>query len=289
MSTIEAALTAARLGETLAGEGRWDDAATAFWQALAVAPDDPMLHNNLAFVLLQGGHADAAIGAFGRALELDPDHVAAHSGLAFARLGQGDQPGAIDAFRAVVRLDPHAVQARMALYQLLQVAQQPEEALAHQAAALEVCQLFSNPCTGTAQAASILILKAPGDLQTNIPLDLLFDRSRYGLHDLYLVEGRAPPAADQLPPYDLVFNAISESQRALPALAAAERFIAGQAKPGAQPAGAGAAAVARQRAAIVRRHRGLPVPADLAAIACRVCCTSRPRPCWRATASRSRS
>jgi tetratricopeptide (TPR) repeat protein len=174
---------------------------------------------------------DAAIGAYGRALELDPDHLPAHSGLAFARLNKGDHPGAIDAFRAVVRLDPHSVQAHMALYQLLQVAEQRDQALAHQLAALEVCQLFSNPCTGGVPTATILVLKAPGDLQTNIPLDLLFDRSRYTLHDLYLVEGLAPPPAEALPPYDLVFNAISESQRALPALAAAERFIAGQAKP----------------------------------------------------------
>lgn len=235
MSGADQALATARLGETLAGQGRWDEAAAAFRQALAALPDDPVLHNNLGFVLFQAGQADQAIPAFERALALDPDHLPAHSGLAFARLGRGDQPGAIAAFREVVRLDPRQVQARMALYQLLQVAQQPAEALAHQAAALAVCQLFSNPCSGPAPAASILVLKAPGDLQTNIPLDLLFDRTRYSLHDLYLVEGVAPPAPAALPPYDLVFNAISESQRALPALAAAERFIAGQAKPALNP------------------------------------------------------
>jgi hypothetical protein len=231
LSAVEQAIAAARLGETLAGEGRWDEASTAFRAALAIAPDDALLHNNLGFVLFQGGQADAAIAALERALELDPDHLPAHSSLAFARLGKGDQVGAIEAFRAVARLDPQSVQAHMALFQLLQVVQQRDAALAHQAAALEICQLFSAPCTGPAQAAAILILKAPGDLQTNIPLDLLFDRSRFTLHDLYMVDGRQPPAPETLPPYDLVFNAISESQRALPMLAAAERFIAGQAKP----------------------------------------------------------
>jgi glutathione synthase/RimK-type ligase-like ATP-grasp enzyme len=102
--------------------------------------------------------------------------------------------------------------------------------MAHQAVALAHCRLFSHPAT-EAPRASVLVLRAPGDLQTNIPLDLLFDRRHYTLHDLYIVDGHAPPAADALPPYDLVFNAISESARALPALDAAERFIAGQAKP----------------------------------------------------------
>lgn len=231
MSAVEQAIATARLGETLAAEGRWSDAATAFREALAVAPNDALLHNNLAFVLFQGGQADAAIASFGRAIELDPDLLPAHSGLAFARLNKGDQAGAIEAFRAVVRLDPRSVQAHMALFQLLQVVQQRDAALAHQAAALEICQLFSLPCTCPKPDAAILVLKAPGDLQTNIPLDLLFDRARFTLHDLYLVEGRPLPAMTTLPPYDLVFNAISESQRALPLLASAERFIAGQAKP----------------------------------------------------------
>jgi tetratricopeptide (TPR) repeat protein len=222
---------AAQRGERLAAEGRWDDAAAAFAEALAGAPGDAVLHNNLAVALFQGGRIAEAAAAFERAVELDPNHVAARNGLAFACLNRGDQAGAIAQFRAVVRLDPRAVQAHMALYQLLQVAQQRDQALAHQAAALEVCQLYSQPCLGPAPAASILVLKAPGDLQTNIPLDLLFDRTRYTLHDLYLVDGRPLPAPTALPAYDLVFNAISESERAQDALTAAERFIAGQTKP----------------------------------------------------------
>jgi tetratricopeptide (TPR) repeat protein len=227
----EQALTAARRGEALAGQGRWGEAVAAFEQALTGAPADPVLHNNLAVALFQSGRLDDAAGAFGRAIELDPDHLAARAGLAFALVNKGDQPGATEQFRAVVRLDPTNVQARMALFQLLLVAQQRDEALAHQAAALELCQLYTQPCTGRAPAASILVLKAPGDLQTNIPLDLVLDRARYTLHELYLVEGRAPPSPAALPPHDLVFNAISESERALPALDAAERFIAGQSKP----------------------------------------------------------
>jgi tetratricopeptide (TPR) repeat protein len=230
MSTLEQAAEAARQGQDLAGQGRWDDAARAFAQALAIVPGDAMLNNNLGVALFQGGRLDEAARAFTRAVELDPAHAPAHSGLAFVRSQQGDQPGAIDSFRAVVRLVPSDVQARMALWQLLQVAQQRDEALAHQAAALEHCRLFSQPCTGTPRA-SILVLKAPGDLQTNIPLDLLFDRQHYALHDLYMVDGHAPPPAEALPAYDLVFNAISESERALSALDAAERFIAGQSKP----------------------------------------------------------
>jgi hypothetical protein len=235
MSTLDQAFAAAKLGETLSGQGRWDEAAAAFHQALAVAPQDALLYNNLAVVLYQGGRGEDAIGAFHQAIALDANHLPAHVGLAFALLNQGDRAGAVGKFRDVVRLDPRSTQAHMALYHLLQLEQQRDQALAHQAAALEICRLYSNPCTGAAPQASILVLKAPGDLQTNIPLDLLFDRQRFSLHDLYLVEGRPEPADGDLPPYDLVFNAISESQRALPALAAAERFIARQTRPALNP------------------------------------------------------
>ncbi|HUA52224.1 MAG TPA: tetratricopeptide repeat protein [Candidatus Sulfotelmatobacter sp.] len=231
MSATEQATGPARRGESLAGEGRWSEAAAAFREAVALAPDDAVLHNNLAVALFQSARLDEAVVAFGRAIELDPAHLPAHAGLAFALISKGDQAGAIEQFRAVVRLDPRNVQARMALFQLLQVAQQRDEALAHQLAALEVCRLFTQPCVGGAPRATILVLKAPGDLQTNIPLDLLFDRAHYTLHDLYFVAGHAAPAQGELPPYDVVFNAISESERALPALAAAEAFTAAQSKP----------------------------------------------------------
>lgn len=231
MNAIEQATASARQGEGLAAEGRWAEAAAAFGQALAIAPNDALLHNNLGVALFQSSQLDGAVAAFRRAVELDPAHLPAHAGLAFALVSKGDQAAAIEAFRAVARLDPSNVQAHMALFQLLQVVQQRDEALAHQAAALEVCRLFTQPCTSGAPRAAILVLKAPGDLQTNIPLDLLFDRAHYTLHDLYFVAGHAPPTQAELPPYDLVFNAISESERALPALVAAEAFIAGQPKP----------------------------------------------------------
>jgi tetratricopeptide (TPR) repeat protein len=231
VSAREQATGLARQGESLAAAGRWAEAAAAFRQAVALAPDDALLHNNLGVALFQTAQLDDAAAAFGRAVELDPAHVPARAGLAFALVSKGDQAGAIEQFRAVARLDPRNVQAHMALFQLLQVVQQRDEALAHQAAALEICRLFTQPCTSGAPRATILVLKAPGDLQTNIPLDLLFDRAHYTLHDLYFVAGHAPPAPGELPPYDVVFNAISESERAVPALSAAQSFIAAQPKP----------------------------------------------------------
>ncbi|MBI3514940.1 MAG: tetratricopeptide repeat protein, partial [Proteobacteria bacterium] len=59
MSELEQAAEAARLGERLAGAGRWAEAAAAFERALAGAPGDAMLHNNLAVALFQGGQVAA--------------------------------------------------------------------------------------------------------------------------------------------------------------------------------------------------------------------------------------
>jgi len=61
-----------RLGIILRGEGKWSEAVTVYERALAIAPDDPVVHYNMGLAYWEGEERLRAIKCFERALELDP-------------------------------------------------------------------------------------------------------------------------------------------------------------------------------------------------------------------------
>jgi glutathione synthase/RimK-type ligase-like ATP-grasp enzyme len=97
---------------------------------------------------------------------------------------------------------------------------------------LQERRIFSEYSAKPQTARNILILSAPGDWQANIPTDFLFDKARNNLHTYYLFD-RLPDqtAIAQLPPFDLVFNAIAEPDKVRPNLLLADRFIVMANKP----------------------------------------------------------
>ena len=96
------------LGRSLAKQGRLDDAAQQIEQALALAPDVPLLHEDLGSVRLQQGRHEHAIALFRKAIRLDPRLPSAHRKLAegLAALGRGDE--ADRHFEAYFDRDPAA-------------------------------------------------------------------------------------------------------------------------------------------------------------------------------------
>lgn len=69
----------------------WDVAAEKMEAALALDPNQPVLHHNLAVVLHVLGKASEAIAHLNRALEIDPDYVFARCALALQYLSQDPQ------------------------------------------------------------------------------------------------------------------------------------------------------------------------------------------------------
>ena len=83
----------AMLGRALAKQGRYDEAAAQLDQAIDLAPEVPLLYEDLGTVRgYQGRHTDA-IGLFEKAIRLDPREASAHRklGQALAAAGRGGE------------------------------------------------------------------------------------------------------------------------------------------------------------------------------------------------------
>lgn len=68
----------ALLGRALAKQGRYDEAAARLNEAIGLAPDMPLLYEDLGSVRAYQDRRDDAIGLFEKAIRLDPRQPSAH-------------------------------------------------------------------------------------------------------------------------------------------------------------------------------------------------------------------
>jgi hypothetical protein len=175
----------------------------------------------------QGQLADAVATLRGALLQF-PMVVELHQNLAQTLYESNDLFGAIAEHRAALAVSPKNVTSHLALYELLQMTGQRDEALEHQRRGLRTERLFSS--IAQHEARSVLCLCMPGDWQANIPVDFLFDRETTSVHKLYLID-ESLAGGRKLPQYDVVWNTIAESPDALPYLALVNRFFNSQRRP----------------------------------------------------------
>ncbi|MEO6914048.1 MAG: tetratricopeptide repeat protein [Candidatus Baltobacteraceae bacterium] len=230
-SSSPSALSANRLNQealALRSRGEAGQAAALLHQAVEIDPGRAELWSNLAQLLDEGADPAAALAAYAQALTLDPHFAPAHSGCGAIHLRAGAYDPAERAYRRVLEITPADVGAHLALYELLQIRGEPAAALEHQAAVLAHQQLFSLPAPHPERR--ILALCAPGDWQANIPLEFLFDRATTTVQKLYLCD-ISQLSRLTIPAYDIVFNAIAESDAALAALGMASQLLKSQNRP----------------------------------------------------------
>jgi tetratricopeptide (TPR) repeat protein len=121
----------ANLAEAYRALGQLERAAGCCRAALRLRPDYPEALSNLGLVLQGlGRHADAA-DHFRRAVQLRPDFAAAHNNLGIALRELGQLDGALVHFRRAVELAPGFAPARSNLGQMLLDNGQAAEALPH--------------------------------------------------------------------------------------------------------------------------------------------------------------
>ncbi len=84
------------LGVALKEVNDFTGAEDAYTRALALAPDDPVIHNNLANTLAAAGRGGHALLHYRRAVELDSAYADAKANLGLALRDSGDIPGALD-------------------------------------------------------------------------------------------------------------------------------------------------------------------------------------------------
>ncbi|KAF8653177.1 hypothetical protein HU200_062626 [Digitaria exilis] len=109
---LETAESLQRQGDKLAEEGKYHEALSRWEAALTLAPDNPVLYEQKAQVLLEVGDAWHAITAATRATELDPLWAEAWVTLGRAQLNFGEPDSAILSFDKALAIKPDYKDAR---------------------------------------------------------------------------------------------------------------------------------------------------------------------------------
>jgi Flp pilus assembly protein TadD len=126
------------LGESLARQGRMDEAIAHFQKALEINPGSAQAHNNLGDMLLQKGRADEAIAHFQKALQINPGNARAYNNLgsALSRMGRVDE--AIAHLQKAVQINPGFAEAHNNLAIALSRKGRVDEAIAQYQKALQI-------------------------------------------------------------------------------------------------------------------------------------------------------
>lgn len=112
--------------------------------------------------------------------------------------------------------NPQDAHTLMDLSTVLQLTGNRDLALATQAHALEMQQIYRIPAASDKANLHLLAIMAPGDLMANTPLEFLLENSDVTLDMLYLAPGM--DALPELPDHDVLFVAVGESDDNRPLL-----------------------------------------------------------------------
>ena len=219
-----------------------DEAVNAFRKAIAVAPNATAPYHNLvtvakrmdrqdiareslrwgvavhgnkvmgvslATLLEDGGEVDEALAVLQKTVAEHSDHADAWEALASLQFRLHRFPESLEALSRCVAIDPARAEVHMRIHTMAQIVGQRELALEHQRKALEVTRVFTEQGTDSL-LPHILILKAAGDWQANLPTDFIVRSEDWGAVYHYFVSPDGPPPLEDLPFCDLIFNAVAE-------------------------------------------------------------------------------
>lgn len=116
---------------TVGQVGVWQDSVSLFNHTLAIAPDNPILQNNLGIALALEDRTDEAIDHCRKALDLNPDYAKAHYNLGHCLETEGDIPGAISQYLKAVENNPDYFKAHNDLAVLYLKAGRFDDAIDH--------------------------------------------------------------------------------------------------------------------------------------------------------------
>ena len=129
---------------------------------------------------------------------------------------------AIRAFEEALEHDPGAIAAHLGLYEALQVKGERSRAVEHQRAALERQQLYLEKAAAPGVPV-MLVVAVPGDWQANVPLEYAYSSLTLGIYKFFAIGNLPQPK--QLPPRDVVFNAVAHSDAAEATLGELEGWL----------------------------------------------------------------
>jgi protein O-mannosyl-transferase len=126
------------LGAVLTGLGRTSDAVKHFEKAVAIAPDSMEIRCNLGSALVVAGRRDEAIEYYREALKISPDSVAIRLNLGSALLGGRQLNAAMSEFQRVLKLQPDSAKAHSGCAEVLAKQGKLNDAIEHLEKAVEL-------------------------------------------------------------------------------------------------------------------------------------------------------
>jgi tetratricopeptide (TPR) repeat protein len=205
---------------------RPDEAIMALEWAWSIDPSRAATQLTLGNAYAEADRADAAERCLKAALALDPTLAAAHASLGSVYLRAERRAAAERCSRAALALDPGMLVAHQNLASLLAEQGRAAEARRHRDLAYVGRNLFVEP----APRSRLTVLMPTTAESGNVPLDHLMPRDRFS-RLRWVIEYAEEDQGPDLPPYDLVFNAIGDPDLADPTAAPMRRFLASCARP----------------------------------------------------------
>ena len=209
--------------------GRLDFAQQALTWGVSVH-GNKVMGTGLAQVLEDSGQADAALAVLERTIAEDSDHADAWEALAGLQFRRHRFPESLAALQRCVDIDPARAEVHMRIHTMAQITGDRALALEHQQRALALTRLFTERGPD-ALRPQLLLLKAAGDWQANLPTDFIVRRDDWGAIYHYFVSAEGPPPLEDLPFCDLVLNAVAEPDLTRAELATAGAIAAGLGQP----------------------------------------------------------
>lgn len=210
----------------LADLDRTDEARDAYLQLLARKPDDLRVLNDFGTFLMRGGYRAAARTVYERALAIDPQSALAHANLANVFFAGNAYDEARRHYEAALAIDPQNAAAHQGISYALTRLGREDDALLHRRLGFAGRALTTAPYRGAGRPVDVLlcVCAGGGTLYTDVFLDDRIFRVTTLVADVY----DGTPA---LPPVDVVFNAISDADRAGVALAAVAALLVRNTRP----------------------------------------------------------
>lgn len=186
-------------------DGSIDDACVALRHAASIAPDVAATYRGLAAGFKAAGLQNEAIAAEMAVLALEQHSALMLYNLATSYLMTQRPALAEKWYRTALRIDPELVVAHQNLASILEVDGRKALAQYHRDQAYRRQCLFVD--IAETPRRTVLVLCAAGT--GNVPFDFLLPRAT--THRIkWVMEYADAVQADQLPPYDIVFNAIGD-------------------------------------------------------------------------------
>jgi len=218
-----------KLGQALLALGKLDEAIASFTRVLVLEPDYANAHNNLGVAFGRQKRVEEAIACYLKAISIKPDFVNAMANLGAAYFVKGDLQQAAKWNQAALAIEPSHADANQSMALILlqtghrdEAKQQLDRWSVRQVISIEyatdpirtVLILWTSKIGNVPQRATEFLF--PADVNTRVN---------------WVIESADDDQTDNLPNYDLVFNAMGDPDLSGEASGPVKRFTEVCAKP----------------------------------------------------------